>query len=118
MKYFKILTCVLTTLIIASCNTANVKHQAFNSVTKPVTRQDSALVYVYRHKKGTEYTLGTVNITVNNKYSFGLKDSRFTYIYLTPGPHTFKASWSLWDKPLFEGGQFDSKTTTYNFEAG
>jgi len=63
-------------------------------------------------------TTGSVPIYVDGKEVFKVKDWRYTYIWVTPGPHKIKAEWSILEKPLFENGHFEASTVDLDIEAG
>ncbi len=117
MKKLKNCFLLAIAVIMTACSTAGINGPRFDETPKRPLRQDAALIYVYR--VGYTYIkLGSVQISVNDKLIFGVKDRGFTAFYLRPGKHQFKAEWPLMEKPLFEEGHFDPKTLTVDAEAG
>ena len=84
----------------------------------PAVREDVGLVLLMRYGLGRRMTTGSVPIYVDNKEIFSVKDWRYTYFWLTPGPHELKAQWSVLEKPMFEGSKFDTSTLKLDVEAG
>jgi len=84
----------------------------------PDVRDDMGLVFVMRFGLGLRMINGSVPIYVDNQKVFAVKDWRYTYIWVTPGPHQFKAEWSALEKPRFEGNKFDASTLDLDVEAG
>ena len=91
---------------------------SFNETAAPATRQDTALVYVYRVGKGLDLSHGSINITVDGNDVVSIDNEGFTSFYLKPGPHLFVAKWSIMSKPRFEGDHFDPKRLSISLEAG
>ena len=86
------------------------------SIDKPTPTVEKAAVYLFRVSDSRPRP-GRVIISVDGKELVGLKDREFSWCYLPPGDHTFRAEWSLMDKPLFEAGHFDAKTLVTKIEA-
>lgn len=84
----------------------------------PDVRDDVGLVIVMRFGEGLRMTTGSVPIYVDDKEVFSVKDWRYTYFWVTPGPHKIKAKWSILEKPLFENGHFEASTVDLDIEAG
>ncbi len=84
-------------------------------ITQPKAATDKALVYVYRVTDGR--WVGRVDVSVDGKKIAGIGDWEFSWCYLVPGDHTFRAEWGLMDKPMFEEGHFDPKTLNFKIEA-
>jgi hypothetical protein len=84
----------------------------------PDVRDDFGLVIVMRYGEGLRMTTGSVPIYVDNKEVFSVKDWRYTYFWVTPGPHKIKAEWSVLEKPWFENGHFDASEVGLDIEAG
>jgi len=90
----------------------------FDAAEKPTIKPDKAIIYVYRFGQGGETKGGSVNLSVDSRYLFGVKDTGFTWFYIDPGTRQIRAEWSWHEKPLFEEGNFDPKVLSMPFEAG
>jgi hypothetical protein len=108
----------LVLILTGGCSLIGLYGPEFQQADRPIPRGDSALVYVYRVGRGPDVKIGSVNITVDGEYVFGVKNHGYSFFYLQPGSHLFKAEWPFMEKPLFEEGHFDPKTLQLATEAG
>jgi predicted extracellular nuclease len=101
---------------LSSC--ALIEHHIHQSkplaseISRPKTQSDMSLVHLYRAGNIHAANVGDVNIYANEEFIFGARNNGYTWVYLKPGQYTFKAEWSMMDKPLFESGLYDSKNIT------
>src|SRR5262245_43741874 len=118
MNPLKSLLFITAAFVLTACSTIKVTGPRFQDLEKPPSRPDEAIVYVYRVGQWTDIRLGSVQISIYEKFIFGVKDQGFTSFYVKPGKHQFKAEWPFMEKPLFEEGHFEPKVLSIDIEAG
>lgn len=107
---------VLLMAAISGCSALSPSGPKFAMISQPKPSADQALVYVYRYTDGR--WVGRVDVSLDGKEIAAIGDWEFSWCYLSPGNHTFRAAWGLMDKPMFEDGQFDAKTLSMKVESG
>jgi hypothetical protein len=113
-----VLTFPFVLVLAVGCSLIGVYGPEFQDADRPFPRSDEALVYVYRVGRGPDVKIGSVNISVDGEHVFGVKNRGYSFFYLRPGTHLFKAEWPSLEKPLFEEGHFDPKALHVAMEGG
>lgn len=118
--FTKVKSIVLPAVFIffSGCSVVPVSGSEFGSIVKPIVNPEKATVFLYRRGRGPVVAFGAVDITMDGKPIFGLKDTGFTWLYIEPGLHSFKAEWPYIEKPRFEEAQFDPKLLMITLQAG
>jgi hypothetical protein len=116
-RFVKSWLIIALTVLAIGCESTPPPYVPLN-LKIPVVRDDAGLLIVLRFGQGLRMTTGSVPIYMDEKKVFSVKDWRYTYFWVTPGPHKIKAEWSALEKPMFEHGKFDPSTVDLNVEAG
>jgi hypothetical protein len=118
MKQF-VRPCLIIPLIVLTIGCESTPPPAVPINLKiPEVRPDVGLVLVMRFGQGLRMTTGSVPIYMDDKKVFSVQDWRYSYFWVAPGAHKFKAEWSVLEKPMFEHGHFDASTLDLEIEAG
>ena len=112
----RLLAAILTiaSLLLSACTTLH-KGTEFSELATP--RKDAALVYLYR--SGVTPFWRSPTLVIDGKDISEVKNSSFTYFYLSEGKHTIATRWALDLYPLNVEGSMDVKRgQTYFLKLG
>lgn len=104
----------IASLLLSACTTVH-KGPEFSELA--TTRKDAALVYLYR--SGVTPFWRSPTLVIDGKDISEVKNSSFTYFYLSEGKHTIATRWALDLYPLNVEGSMDVKRgQTYFLKLG
>jgi hypothetical protein len=96
---------IFSALLLASCTTLH-KGESFKERATP--RSDAALVYIYR--KGIPPFWRDPTLLIDDQEVSEIKNSSFTYFYLSEGTHTIATKWAIDLFPLNASGTLTVKS--------
>ncbi|HFH4315060.1 DUF2846 domain-containing protein [Pseudomonas aeruginosa] len=104
----------IASLLLSACTTLH-KGAEFSELA--TTRKDAALVYLYR--SGVTPFWRSPTLVIDGKDISEVKNTSFTYFYLSEGKHTIATRWALDLYPLNVDGSMDVKSgQTYFLKLG
>ncbi len=112
----KIIRIPVLTLVVTLCGCAiTAEGPDFSNAPVPAPKDDEAILYIYRQDPGQKSL--TANFKIDGKDVVSLPQKGFSWIYVTPGLHTFEYGWPLIARlPTVRYGHVLNSGKIYAFE--